>query len=79
MSDKPKRTGLSHMEQILEFPVGTLVGHTSFRDHDIFKVIGWFANALEVVRLRADMSTQDPGFFTQIDCVTIIGEATHEF
>ncbi len=79
MSDKPERIGLSHMEQLIEFPVGTLVGHTALRNHDIFKVIGWGPDTLEVVKLQADMDGQDTYYFAQIDCVTIIGEATHEF
>lgn len=85
MSNKPKRTYISHMEQLIEFPVGTLICHASFMYYDIFMVTGWVLNTLEAVRLKADAHIPDGSdpretyYFSQSSKITIIGEAAHEF
>lgn len=78
--ERAERIGLTHMEQLIEFPVGTLICHASFPVGDVFKVTGWFADNLEVVRANpVGSDSKEPYYFAQIGDVTIVGEATYEF
>ena len=76
--EKPRRIGLSHMEQILEFPVGTIISHSgggTLADR-LFVVTGhWIDNLMcDSVPPR----DSDPNYFAEIDKITIVKEIIND-
>lgn len=79
MDEGNRRIGLSHMEQILEFPVGTIFMHAS-KSYPLagkrFIITGWEWGTLVCDSVPLDH--MGPYHFSEIDKIIVVEEVTHD-